>query len=61
MKKVKICNKCHEEFLTEVDEKGVPYKTRCKKCTEQNKKLRTMKSMQQISRKKSRGVGDKWK
>ena len=38
----RICNCCHKEFKTEIDEKGVPYSTRCRSCKESEKQYRVL-------------------
>jgi len=30
--KIRLCNKCHEEFETELDERGWSVNTRCPRC-----------------------------
>jgi len=30
--KVRKCTKCKKEFVTEVDDRGIAYKTRCERC-----------------------------
>ncbi len=36
--KIIKCLKCHEDFKTELDAKGIPYNKLCYKCRRSNKK-----------------------
>jgi len=38
--KLRKCNKCHEEFETEIDHRGFAINTRCRKCKEKEKRYR---------------------
>lgn len=37
--KIKQCNKCHNDFYTETDEKGIAYNCKCNNCKSKNTKV----------------------